>query len=269
MLISFCRQLFAAFALILSAETILLAANPLQSRQWTVENLTRQALVFAPPQAKTNSCPMVFVFHGHGGSMNHSARSFPLHTHWPEAIVVYPQGLKTPAPLVDPEGRLSGWQFSIGELGDRDLKFFDVMLESLSKEYRVDKKRIYATGHSNGGFFSYLLWAARGTNLAATAPCAAAFGPGILAHLKPKPVMHVAGTQDPLVWFFWQNATIQSLRQLNKCGESRPWGDNATEYISSIGCPVVAYIYQGGHMLPAAVPAAVAKFFKEHPVKSR
>ena len=48
------------------------------------------------------------------------------------------------------------------------------MLTTLKKDYRVDEKRIYATGHSNGGGFTYLLWAARGDVFAAVAPCAAA-----------------------------------------------------------------------------------------------
>jgi polyhydroxybutyrate depolymerase len=32
----------------------------------------------------------------------------------------------------------------------------------MKQDYRVDEQRIYATGHSKGGAFTYLLWAARG-----------------------------------------------------------------------------------------------------------
>ena len=89
-------------------------------------------------------------------------RDFAYHKHWPEAIAVYMQGLNTPGVLTDPEGKRPGWQKRVGDQNDRDLKFFDAVLATLKKDYRVDEKRVYATGHSNGGAFTYLLWAARG-----------------------------------------------------------------------------------------------------------
>jgi polyhydroxybutyrate depolymerase len=76
------------------------------------------------------------------------------------AIIVYPQGLKTPS-LVDPQGNTFGWQTSAGQpdLNDRDLKFFDAMLSTFKQQFTVDETRIYATGFSNGAIFTYLLWA--------------------------------------------------------------------------------------------------------------
>ena len=133
------------------------AAEALMHRQWTVDGVARQALVYLPPPAGTNPAPVIFAFHGHGGSMQNAARTFRLQTRWPEALVVYMQGLNTPGRLTDPEGKRPGWQSAEGDQGDRDLKFFDTVLDSLRKDYRVDDKRIYATGHSNGGGFTYLL----------------------------------------------------------------------------------------------------------------
>jgi len=142
---------------------------------WTVDNVKREAMVYAPRKAKTEATPVVFVWHGHGGSMDNSVRTFAIHTLWPQAIVVYPQGLPTPS-RSDPEGTLAGWQYGTGELGDRDLKFFDAVLESLRTDWKVDDKRIYSTGHSNGGAFTYLLWITRGDALAAIAPSGAGIG---------------------------------------------------------------------------------------------
>src|ERR1035438_688797 len=65
------------------------AADTLTRREWTVDGAVREALVYAPPQASTNASPVVFVFHGHGGSMQNAARSFALQRVWPAAIVVY------------------------------------------------------------------------------------------------------------------------------------------------------------------------------------
>ncbi|MCP5522580.1 MAG: hypothetical protein H7A46_13650 [Verrucomicrobiales bacterium] len=94
-------------------------------RDWTVDGMSREALVVLPERPPSDKgAPLVFVFHGHGGSMQNAQRSFHLHTVWPEAIVVYPQGLKTPGQLTDPQGRRAGWQHAPGTQGDRDLKFF-------------------------------------------------------------------------------------------------------------------------------------------------
>jgi polyhydroxybutyrate depolymerase len=242
------------------------AADAPARREWNVDGVTREALVYAPPRARTNATPLLFAFHGHGGSMNNAARSFSYHTLSPDAIVVYPQGLNTPGRLTDPEGKKAGWQFAVGEQEDRDLKFFDAMIESLEKDFKVDAKRIYGTGHSNGGGFTYLLWAARGEMFAAVAPCAAA-APALLGKLKPKPVLHLAGENDPLVKFSWQKQTIDGLLKLNQCGEGKPWEKSCTLYPSKIETPVVTYIHPGGHGLPPDAPSKIVRFFKEVAVK--
>jgi len=240
-------------------------AEALSHQTWTVDGVVREALVYIPPQARTNAVPLVFAFHGHGGSMNNAARMFSFHTRWPEAMVVYMQGLNTPGRLTDPEGKKPGWQSTAGAQGDRDLKFFDAVLASLKQDYRVDTKRIYASGHSNGGGFTYLLWAVRGDVFAAVAP-SAAVAIRTLPLLKPKPVLHVAGEKDTLVKFEWQQQTLAGVRKLNKCGEGQPWeGEkNCTIYPSKLGAPVVTLIHPGPHSFPAGAPASIVKFFKEH-----
>ena len=244
-----------------------LAADAPTHRTWTVDGTTREALVYVPTQARTNAAPLVFAFHGHGGSMQNAARSFSYHTRWPEAIVVYMQGLNTPGRLTDPEGEKPGWQAAVGDQSDRDLKFFDAVLASLKADYDVDDKRIYATGHSNGGSFTYLLWAQRGDVFAAVAP-SAAVGARSVPKLKPKPVLHVAGEKDPLVKFAWQQQMIEALRKLNQCGEGQSWeGEKGcTVYPSKLGDPVVTFIHPGTHQFPATAPDIIVKFFKQHPL---
>ena len=231
-----------------------------------VDGVVREAIVSVPPAAKAAGKPVVFVFHGHGGTARGAARSFALQRHWPEAIVVYMQGLNTPGRLTDPEGKKPGWQPAVGAQRDRDLKFFDAVLARLRQDYTVDAKRIYATGHSNGGAFTYLLWAERGEVLAAVAPSAAAAALRNLAKLKPKPTMHVAGEDDPLVKFAWQRLTMAGVRRLNGCVvEGKPWAKDCTLYPSTNGAPFVAFVHRGDHMFPSEAPALIARFFKEHP----
>jgi polyhydroxybutyrate depolymerase len=256
-----CRA--AALFLLVAAPGVTRAADAPARREWTVDGAVRETLVYVPPHATTQPTPVIFAFHGHGGTMRAVARNWSYHTLWPDALVVYPQGLPTPGRLTDPAGTRAGWQAAAGEEGDRDLKFFDAVLAKLRHDYRVDDQRIYATGHSNGGGFTYLLWAERGEQFAAFAP-AAAVGARALPKLKPKPVFHVAGEKDPLVKFAWQEQMIAALRRLNQCGPAQPAENGCVTYPSKIGAPVVTFIHPGGHEVPTAVPPLIIAFFQQH-----
>lgn len=246
------------------------AAEAPVARKWTVAGVEREGLVCVPKGAKSEATPVIFAFHGHGGTARHAARTMDFQTQWPEAIVVYLQGLNTPGRLTDPEGKKPGWQSGPGELADRDLKFFDAVLASLKTDYQVDAKRIYASGHSNGGSFTYLLWATRGDTFAAVAPSGAIPIRG--TKLAAKPALHLAGEQDPLVRFAWQQRGMELVRQVNGCeAASKPWdkaGDLVgTEYPSKTGTPFVSLLSPGGHQFPVEAPKLIVKFFKEHPGK--
>ena len=244
------------------------SAEVLTRHEFTVDGVVREALVAAPASAKSKPAPLVFGFHGHGGNMNNAARMYHVHTLWPEAIVVYPQGLNTPGQLTDPEGKKAGWQGAAGLQGDRDLKFFDAMLAALQKEFQVDAKRIYSTGHSNGGGFTYLLWAERGEKFAAFGPSAAAArrALGTQGGMKPKPMIHIAGENDPLVKYEWQKLTMEAVRKSNQCGEGASWeGEKGcTLYPSKVRAPVVTFIHPGTHTYAPEAPALIVKFFKQH-----
>lgn len=257
-------SVFLVFAALVFAAARADAA--LAAREWIVDGAKREALVWTPPRAGDPApAALVFAFHGHGGNMRHSARSFALHEQWPEAIIVYPQGLNTPTPLVDMEGKRSGWQISPGAQNDRDLKFVDSMLESFLAEHAVDPKRVYAMGHSNGGAFTYLLWSRRPEAFAAFAPVAATPGRGGIP-AAPAPAIHIAGEKDTLVKFAWQEGTIRFVRRLNACGDGAPWKSDARCVLhpSAKGAPLVTWIHPDGHVYPAEASALIVKFFQEH-----
>lgn len=263
------RHAVVALVVVLAAGNGPIAADsPLVEREWTVDGVTRKALVHVPESAKTADSPLVFVFHGHGGTMRNAARTFRIHTLWPEAVVVYMQGLPTPGALTDPDGKRPGWQKSRGDQADRDLKFFDDVLAAMKKDAKIDAKRIYATGHSNGGAFTYLLWAARGDVFAAVAPSAGMIVRGF-RDLKPLPAMHIAGEKDRLVKFENQARMMKAVRTLNGCDEEgTPWATAGklvgTRYSSKNGTPFVSVIYPGTHQFPAEAPELIVKFFKEN-----
>ena len=82
--------------------------------------------------------------------------------------------------------------------------------------------------------------------------------------LKPLPVLHVAGENDELVKFAWQQQAMSRLRSLNECGEGTNWDKNCTQYSSPRGTPVVTLIHAGTHKFPEEAPALIVKFFQEH-----
>jgi polyhydroxybutyrate depolymerase len=237
------------------------SAEP-EIRSWKVDGLQREALVHLPDG--DTPAPLVFVFHGHGGNMRNSARSFRIHEIWPEAAVVYMQGLPTPGRLTDPEGRKNGWNADPSDPENRDLKFFDAVYSSL--QHRIDTRRAFSTGHSNGGAFTYCLWAARHDRLTAVAPSASAAGRSAKM-LKPKPVLHVAGENDPLVKYAWQKRMLQHIRQLNGCAdEGQRWQSSGTLtgtlYSSKKGTPLVTLISPGTHKFPKEAPELIVRFFQ-------
>jgi polyhydroxybutyrate depolymerase len=191
--------------------------------------------------------------------MKSAARSFRMHEEMPEAVVVYMQGLPTVTPN-DPEGRRNGWQGRADTNGDRDLKFFDAVLASLTSRYGVDTSRVFALGHSNGGRFTYLLWAERGEVFRAFGPS----GSGSVGlELVPRPFFHVAGEKDPIVAFSKQRQSVVSQLERQGC-PSDPAGKRgfAWYYKGVGGNDAVTYFHPGGHEYPKEVPPLLAKFFR-------
>ena len=235
--------------------------------EWTIAGETRQAMVFPPSVPGPPKSPVVLVFHGHGGTMQNMER-LGFQREWPEAIVVCPQGLPTKTAL-DQEGKRSGWQPQEGNYNNRDLKLVDAILKTLREKYPVDDRRVFATGHSNGGAFVYLLWGTRSKDLAAIGPVAA----GARAirwseNLTPLPVIHIAGEKDDIVPLENQQRSMAQVRKVNGCSNSgQPWKTagqlTGTLYASTYDAPLVAVIHPGGHGYPADAPKLIVQFFQE------
>jgi polyhydroxybutyrate depolymerase len=248
--------------LILSALIFAQTPEP-AARTWDVDGVRREAFVYAPTKKTDGKLPLVFDFHGHGGTAKNAARVHHIHETWPEAVVVYPQGMNTPGKLTDPEGKKSGWQTGPGDQKDRDLHFFDAVLASMKKDHPIDDNRIYATGHSNGGAFTYLLWAKRGDVFAAFAPVAAAAGP-YFADARPRPMFQAASAKDPIVPFVLQERTFERIKKLDGCdAKGTEWAKGCLRYPSTSGNPVVIYLHDDGHRYPEPAPALIVKFFQE------
>jgi polyhydroxybutyrate depolymerase len=254
------------FAVALSVSPVV-AQEPAPTK-WNINGVQREALIFLPRTSGKTKVPVIFAFHGHGGNMRFAARGMAFQNFWPEAIVVYPQGLPTPGTILDQKGEKPGWQRGPGQEHDRDLKFVDVMIATLREKYSADDRRIYATGFSNGGLFTYLLWSQRADQFAAFAPGGAVLLPSVEL-TQPRPVLHFGGERDRLARFSKQQETIEKIRTFNQCvtqGES--CGGHCTIYSSSKSAPLKTFIHPFGHIYPPPVTPIIIKFFQEHPRNS-
>lgn len=210
-----------------------LAARQGESRTWTVAGDTRRAIVFAPPWG--GQTPAVFAFHGHGDNIESFQRT-NLQEAWPEALVVYVQGLPTR------RSGLPGWQVTKGQDDDRDLRLVDTALASLGKSYQIDEARVYATGFSNGAGFTYLLWAERPDVFAAFAPVSGRLGMGVELR-EPKPVLAIGGKEDR--GYADQLAAIEAAKQANRTA-----------------APVRTWLHPGGHEWRGGSSDRIASFFR-------
>ena len=224
-----------------------------QVMRWQVDGETREAIVHAPASPGGERAPLVLSFHGFGDNMQNFQYT-NVHVAWPDAIVVYFQGLER-------RGGLLGWQVERGG-GDRDLKLVDVALASLRETYSVDDDRIYATGFSNGGMFTYLLWAERPGVFAAYAPVAARLRPSVRPR-QPRPVFHVAGERDRVVAFSDQEAAIAVATEVNGVDATTRCGAGCTVYGAGTAAPVMTWIHAGAHVYPRGTSERIVSFFRE------
>jgi polyhydroxybutyrate depolymerase len=248
------------WAVFTTALTLAVPGASAETMTWKVAGETRSALVYAPSASSpTGKAPLVFSFHGRGDDMENFQLT-EMHKAWPEAIVVYFQGLPNP-------NGLYGWQVEKGQDDDRDLKLVDAALASLRSTFKVDDARIYATGFSNGASFTYLLWAERPGTFAAYAPVAGRLRPSVQLK-QPKPVFHVAGRRDPQVLFSDQQQAIQAAIRVDGVADTRAaCGQECTIYGAGSAAPVMTWIHQGGHIYPRDTSERIAKFFREHPAR--
>lgn len=246
------------------------------------DGIERSYIVHLPPgfdQAKAH--PLVFNIHGGGGRADKVNKS-TLRTFNREAdrlgfVVVYPQGIAN---------RWSDGRREIHSGPPDDVGFFDAMVEVMKREYGVDRKRIYATGISNGGFMSLRLALERATTFAAVAPVTAQI-PTALANRRPDQVislMLVNGTADPLVPYagghvrltkggrsrgeiLSTDRTIEIFRAFNGCSESpvareipdrAKWDRCRAQIVTYPGCAdgtevVLVKLIGGGHTWPGGL----------------
>jgi poly(3-hydroxybutyrate) depolymerase/sugar lactone lactonase YvrE len=227
-----------------------------------VDGVRRTALIEPGKDAATTPSPLVFAFHGGGGTQA-ELTLVGLAGAWPEATFVYPQGLMRPfsGGVI---GR--GWQSYPGQFDDGDLRFVDLLLKHAASAYKVDPRRVYATGASQGGDMLALLLTTRADGFAAFAPVAMGFVPALAWAPTPRPVLITHGRRDTVIPLLWAEWVRNHLLRLNECGtEASDWASGAIRYQPcSTGQSLVWALHNGGHDWPQATTENIVRFFKEH-----
>jgi len=246
-----------------SAQTV----NP-EIVEVTYQTLTRTSLVYVPSgyDGKT-AMPLVLSFHGRWGKGKDQAALTELHT----------VGERYGFLVVYPDAAFGTWNAMAGnttaneELID-DVGFVDLLVTQLSQRFKIDSRRIYASGFSNGGFFVHRLGCERSTRFAAIASVAGEMAPAlekVCAPQAPVAVMTIHGTEDPIVPYtggvtegggesLSAEATATTWNRLNRCNgqwlETLRIGQVFTRSFQGCAAPVAwTTVEGGGHTWPGGL----------------
>ena len=117
----------------------------------------REIHVYAPSDLKENS-PLLISCHGMDQDPNYQQSN----THWEAVadtagfVVVYPRG----------GTGMSTWDIQ----GDKDTKWMTEIIAQMEKDYKINTKRVYLSGFSMGGMFTYHSMSKIADKIAAFAP---------------------------------------------------------------------------------------------------
>ena len=180
------------------------------------DNLQRDYILYVPALYNaTNPTPLVFNFHGYTSNAFDQMwyGDFRSIADTAGFIIAHPMG------SLDNSG-ITHWNVGWGGSTVDDIGFTAALIDSLSANYNINQDRIYSTGMSNGGYFSYHLACNLSTKIAAIASVTGAmsqYTQTICNPSHPTPVMEIHGTADLTVPF---NDIISGLgywRSYNNC----------------------------------------------------
>jgi polyhydroxybutyrate depolymerase len=243
------------------------------TRTVTVGKEKRTYLVHIPKSYDPKKpAPVVLALHGAmmNGSMMDWFTGLTKKSDEAGFIVVYPSGTGA--------GSVLFWNAGggFGRRGADDVAYIGKVLDDLGTAVKVDEKRVYACGMSNGAMMCYRLAAELSDRIAAIAPVAGTIAIEESKPKRPVPVIHFHGTKDTLVPFETRKGarmrlkgveeSIQTWVKLNGC-EEKPKSDVLTKEGDELkvtrtrygggkdGAEVVLIVVEGGgHTWPGREP---------------
>ncbi len=219
----------------------------------THDNLQREYILYVPANYTGDSAvPLVFNFHGYRFTANDQMQYGDFRTIADTSgfIIVHPQGT-----LFNGNTHWSVGAWTTGSTAD-DLGFTESLLDSLTSEYNIDLTRVYSTGFSNGGVFSFLLACQLSHKFAAVASVGGSMTPLVYNNCNPThptPILQVHGTNDGVIpydgraWTWAIDDLLQYWTGYNK-GNTNPTTMAIPDNNSSDGSTVEHIIFEGGDL---------------------
>ena len=172
------------------------------SRSLAVDGVERGYLVHVPLHYDPAvAMPVVLAFHGGGANADNMVAFSGLNGKADQAgfIVVYPAGSgRLPRMLTFNAGNCCG---HAAARGINDVAFTRLLLDDLERIANVDRRRVFATGMSNGAMMCYRLAAELSDRIAAIASVAGPMGTKDCRPGRAVSVMHFHGDADEFAPF--------------------------------------------------------------------
>jgi polyhydroxybutyrate depolymerase len=211
--------------------------------------------------------PLLFDFHGfrHSGAGVWKVSKFRDLAAEDPFLTVYPEGQDVRLKVDGKEYDGKGWKIDAID-GNRDLAFVAAMLDEIERRYCIDRERVFATGFSNGGFFSVLLACAMAERFAAVAPVGA--GPLAVPCTPGRavPILIHHGRRDGIVPVERARSLRDRWIERNGCRESA--SDGCERHTQCRDGAVVEYCEDDSpHTWPAPATKRIRDFFRRHPLR--
>lgn len=167
-----------------------------------VDGLERTYVLNLPPNYyEGNDFSLVIALHGGAGSAEQfeSTSKLTEKANSSNFIVIYPEGIQRTGLL-----KLQTWNAgaccgSAVENNVDDVKFISLLIDELVSKYNINSKKIYATGHSNGGMMAYRLACELSNKIAAIAPNGCTMVTATCNPVRPVPILHMHSELDTAI----------------------------------------------------------------------
>jgi polyhydroxybutyrate depolymerase len=197
------RLILALIAFVAAAPSFAMGAKTTATLEAPSGSFGRSPLkIYAPKNiAPGERLPLVVLFHGYTGSAAQIDFYFGLSREVENRRFV----LAVPEGLLNVQGQRY-WNASDGccdfeHRGVEDVAYVLSFVKDLRARYPIDESRIYAAGHSNGGFLSHRLACEPGNPFAALVSLAgvSALDPAACASKRPVSVLQIHALDDPTI----------------------------------------------------------------------
>jgi polyhydroxybutyrate depolymerase len=165
----------------------------------TVDGLERTYTLNLPPNYyDASDFSLVIALHGGGGNANQFESTCKLteKANAAKFIVVYPEGVQSTGILKARSWNAGGCcDYAVAQ-NINDVKFIGLLIDKLVSKYKINAKKVYATGHSNGGMLAYRLACELSNKIAAIAPNSCTMVTPICKPTRPVAVLHMHSVLD-------------------------------------------------------------------------